>query len=225
LFAVPWESFKHRHDAADDEHTLVLTVDEATLKDSPGFDESKWPDFADAKFRDQVDKYYRGFRGPADNEAGVRVDTGRVDVDVDIDRTAGSRRESTLHDDLVYRASEITGMTVINTTGKELGSINDLVVDMDTGKVRYAALSYGGFLGLGDKLFAVPWNAFTCKYNDSEDEHQLVVTIDETTLSKAPGFDQDNWPNLADPKFGTDIDKYYGESLRQNTNTNQLDRR
>ena len=63
-----------------------------------------------------------------------------------------------------YRGGTIVGMPVHNDAGKKLGKIEDLVVDLGTGKIRYAALSFGGFLGVGDKLFAVPWGAMTFKY-------------------------------------------------------------
>jgi hypothetical protein len=103
-------------------------------------------------------------------------------------------------------------MAVRNSAGEDLGSVNDLVIDMDTGKLRYAALSFGGFLGLGDKLFAVPWGTFECHYDVGNEESYLVLAVDDAVLKTAPGFDQDAWPDLADPKFGDEIDKHYGKT-------------
>jgi sporulation protein YlmC with PRC-barrel domain len=222
LFAVPWDAFEHRHEASDDEHTLVLNIDQETLKNAPGFHQSEWPNFADGEVAEELEKHYGKFRRQRDGRTGVDIQAGPVAVDVDVQRNRDrgardrtDRRPDAPAEDVVHRASEITGMAVKNTAGKDLGSVNDLVVDMDSGKLRYAALSYGGFIGLGDKLFAVPWDSFDCQYNQSDEKYHLVLAIDETTLRKAPGFDQDNWPNLADPKFGDDIEKHYGPSHRR----------
>ncbi len=107
------------------------------------------------------------------------------------------------------RISKVIGMTVKNDAGKELGSINDVVVDMESGKIRYLAVSYGGWLGLGDKLFAVPLSAFKCSYNAENDEHLLVLNVPESKLKNAPGFDQDSWPTHSDESQWRAIDSYY----------------
>jgi sporulation protein YlmC with PRC-barrel domain len=208
LFAVPWDAFSHRHNVANNEHFLVLNVDESTLKNAPGFSKETWPNFADAKFSAGIDKYYDKYR--ASRRAEVTVDA-KAKVDVQ------PAPESSRSGNTVHRASAITGMKVKNAAGTDLGSVNDLVIDMDSGRVRYAALSYGGFLGLGDKLFAVPWGAFDCRYNSSDKEFYLVLNIDEATLRKASGFDKDNWPNFADPKISDVIDKYYGRKPETST--------
>jgi sporulation protein YlmC with PRC-barrel domain len=105
------------------------------------------------------------------------------------------------------RSSSIAGMKVKNAEDKELGAINDLVIDINTGKVRYAAVSYGGFLGVGDKLFAIPWSKFTVK--GAEGERYLVLNVDVETLKNAPGFDQNTWPDTASAAWARQIDEYY----------------
>ena len=221
LFAVPWYAFEHRHDASDDEHSLVLSIDEATLKKAPGFDQSEWPNLADGKVAKELEKHYGKFRQQRKRQAGINIKAGPVAVDVDVQRNRDQvdsnrtdRRRAAVAEDVVHRAGQIAGMTVKNTSGKELGSVNDLVIDMKSGNVRYAALSYGGFLGLGDKLFAAPWDLFECQDSPSGEKYHLVLAVDEATLRKAPGFDQDNWPNLADPDFGDEIDEYYNDTRR-----------
>lgn len=72
--------------------------------------------------------------------------------------------------------------------------------------MSYAVLSFGGFMGMGDKLFAVPWQAFTI----DEDKKQFVLNVDKAKLEKAPGFDKNAWPDFADPTFMQSIDQYYG---------------
>lgn len=116
------------------------------------------------------------------------------------------------------RASQVIGMHVINNDGKQLGSVADIVLDMRSGRVRYAALSFGGFLGVGDKLFAVPWRALQVRQNAETGDNMLVLNVSEEKLEKAPGFDQEHWPNFGDRAFTTGVDSYYGvdrEDLRE----------
>ena len=109
----------------------------------------------------------------------------------------------------VVRASKVIGMTVYNEADEKIGSVNDLVLDPMTGKVRYAALSFGGFLGLGDKLFAVPWKAFTCKEGKDSGDIYLILDVEESVLKNAPGFDQNNWPDFADRTVTNKLDNHY----------------
>lgn len=111
----------------------------------------------------------------------------------------------------VVRASDIIGHSIVNSKDENVGEVNDLVLDPMSGKIRYAAVTYGGFVGIGDKLFAVPWQAFTCQ-PDPENSGEFVVTLDVTQqqLEGAKGFDQDNWPNFADPNFTQELDQRYG---------------
>jgi len=92
----------------------------------------------------------------------------------------------------INKASKLIGMQVRNTKNENLGKITDLVIDQKSGKVAYAALSVGGVLGVGDKLVAVPFEAFTP--NPGQDG--LVLNIDKQRLQQAPGFSQNNWPDL-----------------------------
>jgi sporulation protein YlmC with PRC-barrel domain len=92
----------------------------------------------------------------------------------------------------INKASKLIGMQVRNTKNENLGKISDLVLDPKSGKVAYAALSVGGVLGVGDKLVAVPFEAFTP--NPGQDG--LVLNIDKQRLQQATGFSQNNWPDL-----------------------------
>jgi sporulation protein YlmC with PRC-barrel domain len=107
-----------------------------------------------------------------------------------------------------YRSSTLVGMEVRNPEGQDLGSIEDLVIDMESQRVRYAALSFGGFLGLGDKLFAVPIQALTLKHD--EDDNYFVLDVPKEKLETAPGFDKDAWPDFGNPEFGAEVDAFYG---------------
>jgi len=106
----------------------------------------------------------------------------------------------------VLSASTLAGDSVRNAAGEDLGKVNEIMIDILSGRVAYAVLSFGGVLGMGSKLFAVPWNVLRV----DEDEKCFVMDVDKRTLENAPGFDKDNWPDMADPKWGTQLYSYYG---------------
>jgi sporulation protein YlmC with PRC-barrel domain len=108
----------------------------------------------------------------------------------------------------ILSAGTITGDEIHNPSGEKLGELKEIMLDLNSGRVAYAVLSFGGFLGLGDKLFAIPWEMLTL---NSED-HAFVLDINKETLENAPGFDKDSWPNLADYESGwlQDVYDFYG---------------
>ena len=103
------------------------------------------------------------------------------------------------------KASSMIGTDVINPKGDDLGDIKEVVIDPSTGKVAYAVVSFGGFLGLGEKLFANPNSAF--EYD--VDQNKYVLDVTKERLEDAPGFDADNWPSMAEEKWNRDVYKYY----------------
>ena len=106
----------------------------------------------------------------------------------------------------VLAASTLAGDQVQNSAGEDLGKVDEIMIDIPAGKVAYAVLSFGGFLGMGNKLFAVPWNALKL----DEDKKHFILDVDKKKLENAPGFDKDNWPDMADTSWGTRIFSYYG---------------
>ena len=92
----------------------------------------------------------------------------------------------------VLKASELIGMSVQGTDGKKLGDIKDLVIDPEEGGVEYAVLEFGGFAGIGDKYFAVPWDALELDQSNKK----LLLDVHKRELKDAPGFDKNNWPDL-----------------------------
>jgi sporulation protein YlmC with PRC-barrel domain len=103
-------------------------------------------------------------------------------------------------------ADEITGSRVINPAGEDLGKLEKLMLDLDRGRVAYAVLSFGGFLGMGDKLFAIPFQAL----KRDEERDLFVLNVDKEKLKKAPGFDKNHWPDTADRTWGSQVHSYYG---------------
>ena len=106
----------------------------------------------------------------------------------------------------VMSAGTLAGDRVRNSAGEDLGKIEEIMLDVPTGRVAYAVLSFGGFLGLGNKLFAVPWEALTL----NERDHEFILNVDKEQLESAPGFDKDNWPDMADPQWGSQVFQHYG---------------
>jgi sporulation protein YlmC with PRC-barrel domain len=106
----------------------------------------------------------------------------------------------------VLSASTLKGDKVVNLQGEDLGNIEDLMIDLERGRIAYAVLSFGGFLGMGDKLFAIPWEALTVDTS----EKRLVLNADKELLKRAPGFDKNRWPDMADPTWGKELYSYYG---------------
>ena len=108
---------------------------------------------------------------------------------------------------ITLSASTLQNTNVTNTTGEDLGTIEDLMIDPASGRVQYAVLDFGGFLGIGDKLFAVPLEAFT---TDTTNE-RFILDVSKDRLESAPGFDKSNWPSTADPAFVENVYDFYGK--------------
>jgi sporulation protein YlmC with PRC-barrel domain len=103
-------------------------------------------------------------------------------------------------------ASTLLGNDVYNRDGEDLGDIKEFMLDMATGKVAYAVLSFGGLMGLGDKLFAVPWAALQL----DTVERRFTLNVLKTALKDAPGFDKDQWPSMSDRTWAAGVHKFYG---------------
>jgi PRC-barrel domain len=110
----------------------------------------------------------------------------------------------------IFRAGEdVIGKRVVNLEGEDLGKIEDVIIDAPNARVSYAILSFGGFLGVGDKLFALPWvSLFYSPENGS-----FGLKADKELLKRAPGFDRNNWPDLSDPVSRAHIYRYYGAEI------------
>lgn len=146
--------------------------------------------------------------------AGVQnrgADAGRLDS-----RTRGAN----------IRISQLMGYNIQNSQGESLGEIQDIVMDSRTGSVNYVAVTYGGFLGLGNKLFAVPFDAFKVQVDPDKvgeagidaSDYVLILDVTQKQLEGQQGFDEDNWPNMADRKWRADLDKRYGVQRNMDAN-------
>jgi sporulation protein YlmC with PRC-barrel domain len=106
----------------------------------------------------------------------------------------------------LIRGNTFIGANVENPQGQNLGDIKDIVIDRASGRMAYAVVSFGGFLGMGEKLFAVPWGAFS---QPKADKDTFVLDVDKERLKNAPGFDAHNWPQMASREWVTSLYSYY----------------
>ncbi|WFM70670.1 PRC-barrel domain-containing protein [Halomonas sp. CKK8] len=127
------------------------------------------------------------------NDTTMQSKTGHVAID---DKQPGA---------MLLSGSTITGDDIFNMKDENLGKIQDIMLDVEEGKIRYVVLATGGFMGMGDRLFAIPWKAL--KHDATNRRFLLDVEIDR--LKKAPGFDKDQWPDMADPTWNSTVETFY----------------
>lgn len=211
LFAIPWRTLKFQHDADKNKDFVVFDISEETLKNTPGFDKDHWPDMADRHWMANVDKHH-----------GVDIKAGETEVHVRTDRTAADRgaerkdarnidpkKGHNEHNWRLHRASEAVGLKVRNANGDKLGKVEDIVLAMNSGNIRYVALSFGGFLGIGDKFFAVPWDAVLVQYDANDKDFFVMFDVTKDQLKNAPGFDKDHWPDFGNEQWETNVRQFY----------------
>jgi len=107
----------------------------------------------------------------------------------------------------IFSTSAFKGAPVPNFAGEVLGTVDEFVLDFDAGRVAYVVVSVGGFLGVGEKLYAVPWELFSIR----ADEHVLFVDIDKQMLLDAPGFERSRWPDMTDEQWAEEIHAHYAQ--------------
>lgn len=110
------------------------------------------------------------------------------------------------HHPRIMSASTLIGDEVYNDQGEHLGEIKEFMIDTASGDIAYAVLSFGGFLGMGDKLFAIPWEAL----NIDMDRRRIILNVDKEALKDAPGFDKNDWPSSPDRSFIDRVHQHYG---------------
>jgi sporulation protein YlmC with PRC-barrel domain len=109
-------------------------------------------------------------------------------------------------------ASTVIGEKVINAAGERLGEVKDIMLDLSEGKIQYVVIEYGGFLGIGEKFFAVPYEILGIDTS----EHAFVLNQDKEVLKNAPGFDKDHWPDTNSHSYERS-GAYWGDFMGANT--------
>ncbi len=178
-YPVPLSAFRYLSDTDE----VIVNIDEAQLVGAPGFD-SDWPDVTDARYDVEVEQFWRNLGTnvvPARTVAGVRSVSGTV-----------------------VKASNLLNSSLFNPEGENLGDIDDLLIDLGSGQVRYVIVAIGGFLGLGEELRAIPLRAFdldTRGVFDDTAAATFILGVDQAVLEQAPTFNADAYPNTATPDW------------------------
>jgi hypothetical protein len=106
----------------------------------------------------------------------------------------------------ILSIGNLLGNEVVNVERERLGTITTYGIDLEQGRIAYAVLSFGGFLGFGDKWFAVPWDALQFSPHDKK----FILNVNKELLEQVPGFDKDHWPSPDNRQFALEVYKYYG---------------
>lgn len=164
---------------------------------------------------------YVSAQNPDENKKGTNVDVNRggVHVQTNADKTSDANISGKKAPDhpTVARARDLVGLYVYSPSNENLGKVEDLVIDPAKGQIRYAVLSFGGFLGMGDKYFAVPWNELKIQQKGETShgtikEDHYVLDVKKEALKSAPGFEKSEWPDFANPNWAANVDKFYKEN-------------
>ena len=113
------------------------------------------------------------------------------------------------HGSAFIDTTTLVGKDVCNLKGESLGELKEIVIDARDGRVAYVVLSSGGFLSIGSRLFAVPWSALRL----DTVSNGPILDVDKAFMEGAPGFDEEQWPDMADPAWVSQIHSYYGTRL------------
>lgn len=106
----------------------------------------------------------------------------------------------------VMAASTLDGDKILCTEGEDVGKVKEIMLDVQSGMIAYVVMSSGGFLGIGDKLLAIPWSALTL----DTDRKCFLLAMSAERVKSATGFDKDHWPSMADLSWATSLHEYYG---------------
>lgn len=170
LFAMPFTSLQALESSAfatDQPRSLVLPLSKEQLASAPGFDKQAWPNLTDPEWAHDVDRFYAG-RANSNGPEGYATTKSEI---------SGA-----------LRVSNLDGHAVKNQLDEKLGDIDEIAVDT-RGRVRYAVLSVGGFLGMGDKLIAVPWDSLAFSNPSGGGEYELItLATTKERLASAPQF-------------------------------------
>ena len=197
MFAVPWQAMTFRMGEPNkaDSRFFVFDVTKDQLDRAKGFDTSHWPNVADPQWA---------------------TTGGRTHEQAKPDTSAAGERPNVAYE-TVFRASKIDGMDVRNDANEDLGNINEVMIDVTKGMVKYLVLSHGTAFTGGNKLFAVPLSQITLAHANDKTFVKFNVTNEQ--LKNAPGFDANRWPSTADSDWWRGVDTYYERTARRETTT------
>jgi sporulation protein YlmC with PRC-barrel domain len=197
LFAMPWTVLRTvEADSAkkDSTRSLVLPLDKKQLEKAPGFDKKSWPTMANPDWTKDIDAFYVGELNPNAVKA-----------------VAASARTSVI----TWRVTELKGADVTTPTEAKLGDIEELAINTN-GSVSYAVLSVGGFLGIGERFVAVPWDALKFSLGGEKGEKRMIsLASTKKQLEEAPEFmkGKEHAAEMCDPKWIKRVHAYFSEPM------------
>jgi sporulation protein YlmC with PRC-barrel domain len=183
--AAPWEALKLTPGARE----ATLAIDKQKLRQAPGFAPTAWPAVVERPWLYDVYNYYGYPPYPA-----LRART--------VDRVE------------VMSADTLVGRDVENRQGEEFGEVADLAIDLSSSRIAYVILEYGGWLGLGEKLAAVPWKALKADVANP----LVTMDVDKDKLKTLPSFAREEWPQTLDRQWLANLYDRYGEKPYWETN-------
>jgi sporulation protein YlmC with PRC-barrel domain len=200
-FAVPFTLLKApKVPESSDQAFFTFDVEKSRLEKAPGFDKNNWPDIAAANWSQEIDRFYNTTRARPAGAEGDDLSSGKKE-------SADGAIEANKNTHLC-KASELIGKTVENPQNDNLGEVKELVLDPRQSRVNYFVMKSGGFLGMGDKLFAIPWGAV--KFDVKERKEKLVLNATKERFEKAPEYQDKDWKRMSDPVWVEEVYTYYG---------------
>ncbi len=180
LFAIPWQALTPEVR----EHTFILDISRDVLEKAEGFDKDRWP-----LTREELTSAYTYY---GYQPYWQILATGQIGLpeEIESERIARLGRTSGRKYPDFLPADTIKGEKVVSIAGENIGKIEELMIDIQDGRVAYAVLSFSEFPIMGGKLFAIPWQALQVKLQ----EHAFLLNVPKYTLEKAEGFDKEKWP-------------------------------
>ncbi len=196
-FSIPLGAMR----LADDYKSVVFDYSTTKVNQIDGFDENHWPNMTDET---RAAKVYKAVGvepyWATQNDQNIQGTDGNTQTTA-IDYDSGRRSPTRW-----MKAKDLIGKEVRDNQNANLGNLKEIVIDADSGRILYGVLSFGGVLGLGDKLFAIPWRSIEL----NSDGKTLVLGVDKNRLKESDGFDKNHWPNVADERWAAAVHDYYG---------------
>jgi sporulation protein YlmC with PRC-barrel domain len=176
LYAIPWKLA----DVSPAENRISLDLAKGKLLDAPTFARTEWEKFSDPEFESRVYGYYGLEQTIPAERYGVALTTD------------------------THRATSMFDLPVQNAQGERLGTVEELIAG-ENNRIQYAIVSYGGFLGFGENLVAVPFHSLQLE----PDQRAVRLDMDKTTFESAPHLGSRQWSALDDPDFAAKIREYF----------------
>jgi sporulation protein YlmC with PRC-barrel domain len=215
-YAIPHGAFTWN----DAKRVLELPITKVELDAAPKLETNDWKVLMDPARSARLYDYYK-------IDKDHRFDPNKSFRDGQLsreDEAARTKADEATKQWPLIKCSQLKGQTLMSDQGSELGKINEVVFDCPTGRIAFAAVSFGGVLGIGDKKVLVPWDMF----NVNKEGKLFATGIDPETVKAAPRVDFDDWRQLREDAYGTNVYTHFkrdGKWLeRRSTDRSRLDR-